>query len=122
MSILDTVKSLFGGSVEGKIGEVLQGLANQIKPLIAKGEVGELVSNAVSNFGDLGDQLKGILSKISGATADTKTKLISDKNSIVKSLVEKGGEMVKAVSSSSELPQGLKDIAKQAEALLAKLK
>lgn len=122
MSFLDSIKSFFSGNVEGKIGELFQNLISQIKPLIEKGEASEVVSNAVANFGDLGDQLKNALGKIGQATTDTKEKLVADKNGIVKSLVEKGNELCKAVADSAELPDAIKELAKKAQALLAKIK
>lgn len=122
MGFLDTIKSFFGGNIEGKIGELLQGLVGQIKPLIEKGEASEVVSNAVAGFGDLGDQLKKILAKMSGATSEAKEKLIVEKDTIVKSVVGKGNELVNAVSGSAEMPDAIKELAEKAKALLAKMK
>ncbi len=122
MGFMDKIKSLFGGNVELKVTELLDQIVAAVKPLIEKGEASEALTNAVNNFDGLGDKLKDILAKIKSATGDSVTKLTEDKKGVVASIVEKGTVLLDNIEKSDKLPEGVKELAEKAEALLKKLK
>lgn len=121
MSIINTIKNLLGGNVEGKIGDLLTGLIEKIKPLIAEGKIGDMLAGAVENFGDLGEKLKDILAKITGASKEEKADLIAEKNNIVADVKVKGAAVVEAAQQEENLPDVLKQLVGKAGKLLGKL-
>lgn len=121
-NILDSIKSLFGGKVEVKVSELLEKIIAAVKPIIEKGEASEALAGAVSNFGDLGQKLKDILAKIKSASGDALSGLNTEKDGIVASIVEKGTALLDSIEASENLPEGVKELAQKAEALLKKLK
>lgn len=121
MSLIDTIKNLLGGNVEGKIGDLLNGLIEKIKPLIAEGKISDLLAGAVENFGDLGQKLKDILAKITGATEEEKADLIAEKNKIVAEVKTRGTAVVDAAQQEENLPDVVKQLVGKAGKLLGKL-
>ena len=121
MSFMDTIKSLFGGNIEGKASELITTIINTVKPLLAEGKLSEAVQGAIGDYGDLGDKLKAILSKLTGATADVKTGLVKEKTDIVAAIKEKGGALLATLEKESAIPETLKALITKAKALLAKL-
>ena len=122
MGFLDTVKSWFGGAVEGKLGELFTNIINTVKPLVENGKVSEAVKSAIENYGDLGDKLKDVLAKLSTAGADAKTGLISEKNDVVAAIKEKGGALLETLEKEgSAIPAELKSLVAKGKELLQKL-
>ena len=121
MSIIDSIKSLFGGNIEGKVGELLQSIVEKVKPLIEKGNISEALSGAVANFGDLGTKVKEIVEKIGVASGEAKTKLVSEKDSLVSSMSEKGKTLLESIEGETNIDDTIKALAEKAKALLAKL-
>ena len=121
MSFINTIKNLFGGNVEGKIGDLLTGLIEKIQPLISEGKVGDLLASAVGNFGDLGQKLKDILAKLTGAAGEEKENLIAEKNALISEVKVKGGAVVEAAQQETALPDGLKGLVAKIGKLLGKL-
>ncbi len=120
MSILDTIKSLFGGSelkVSGLIGTIIE----KVKPLIEQGKIGDAVKNAIGDYGDLGEKLSAIIGKLKGASGDAKTSLITEKSGIVAAIKEKGGALLSALNKENALPDEIKSIIAKVEALIKKL-
>lgn len=121
MNIMETIKNLFSGNLEGKLGELLSGLIEKIKPLIAEGKISDLLAAAVENFGDLGQKLKEVLAKLTGAAGEEKETLINEKNELVSQVKVKGGELVDAAQQEEALPDALKGLVAKAGKLLGKL-
>ncbi|MBE5779001.1 MAG: hypothetical protein E7331_06695 [Clostridiales bacterium] len=121
MSLINTIKNLFGGNLEGKIGDLLTGLIDKIKPLIAEGKIGDLLKGAVENFGDLGQKLKDILAKITGASKEEKADLIAEKNNIIADVKTRGMAVVEAAGEEENLPDTVKQMAGKVSKLLGKL-
>lgn len=121
VSILDSIKSLFGGNVEGKAGELLQSIVEQVKPLIEKGNLSEAVTGAVANFGDLGTKVKEIVAKIGTASGEAKQQLVSEKNGLVSSMTEKGNALLDSIMGDGNITDTIKALAEKAKALLGKL-
>ncbi len=121
MSVIDTIKSLLGGNVEGKAGELLQSIVEKIKPLIEGGNVSDAVSGAVANFGDLGTKVKEIIGKIASASGDAKQQLIGEKNGLVSAMTEKGGSLLESILGDGNISDTIKALAEKAKKLLGKL-
>ena len=121
MGFMDTIKSLFSGNIEGKVGELMDTIIAQLKPLLASGKLGDAVKAALENYGDLGEKLKAILNKLSGATAEAKTGLVKEKTAVVSQIKAKGSTLLQSVSNEKEVPDALKELCEKAKALLAKL-
>lgn len=121
MSIINIIKNLFSGNMEGKIAELLSGLVEKIKPLIAEGKVGELLAGAVENFGDLGEKLKDIIAKLTGASKEEKAELVAEKENLVRQVKDKGVALVDAAEQEESLPEAVKAVVSKVKGMLGKL-
>ncbi len=121
MSIIDSIKSLFGGQVEVKASEALESIINTVKPLLEKVDSNNGIASAIENYGDIGDKLKEVVGKLSSAASSEKASLTAEKNDIVASLTEKGKALLTSLQDNEAVPEQLKGLCQKAEALLSKL-
>lgn len=121
MSILDTIKGLFGGDSETKAVGALSGIIETIQPMLEEGKLGELVQSALSNFGDLGDQFTTTKTSLKRATGAEKANLTAQKNDILSQIKEKGTALLESLTQQADLPDAVKALVEKAQALLAKL-
>ena len=121
MSIIDTIKGLFGGDMETKAVGALGGIIDAIKPLLAEGKLGEVVQAALSNFGDLGDQFQTTKTGLKRAKGVEKTNLTAQKNDILSQIKEKGAALLESLTQQADLPDAIKALVEKAQGLLGKL-
>ena len=121
MSIIDTIKGLFGGDAETKAVGALGGIIDAIKPLLAEGKLGELVQGALANFGDLGDQFTTTKTSLKRAKGADKANLTAQKNDILSQIKEKGAALLESLTQQADLPDAVKALVEKAQDLLAKL-
>ncbi len=121
MSIIDTIKNLFGGNAETKAVGALGGIVDAIKPMLEEGKLGEAVQGALGNFGDLGDQYQTAATGLKKATGEEKANLTAKKNDILSQIKEKGAALLESLSQQADLPDAIKALVEKAQALLAKL-
>ncbi|MBE5801657.1 MAG: hypothetical protein E7319_05145 [Clostridiales bacterium] len=121
MSIIDTIKGLFGGDSETKAVGALGSVIEAIKPLLEGGNLGETVQNALANFGDLGDQFQTTKTGLKRATGETKANLTAQKNDILSQIKEKGAALLESLAQQENLPDVVKALVEKAQALLGNL-
>ena len=121
MSIIDTIKGLFGGDNETKAVGALGGIVEAIKPMLEEGKLGEAVQEALGGFGDLGDQFQTTKTSLKSATGEAKTQLTAQKNDILSQIKEKGAALLESLTQQADLPDAIKALVEKAKALLAKL-
>ena len=121
MSIIDTIKGLFGGDTETKAVGALSGIIEAIKPMLEEGKLGEMVQNALSSFGDLGEQFTATKTSLKSATGEAKANLTAQKNDILSQIKEKGSALLESLTQQVDLPDAIKGLVEKAQALLSKL-
>ncbi len=121
MSLIDTIKGLLGGNKDAKAVGALSGVIEAIKPMLEGGNLSELVQNALSNFGDLGDKFTTVSGELKGAKGQTRSNLTAQKNDILSQIKEKGAALLESLSKEENLPDAVKALVEKAQALLAKL-
>lgn len=121
MDILSIIKNLLGGDKEIKVAGLLTKIVELVKPLLAEGKLGELVQAALSNFGNIGEQLTATKTSLKSATGEAKASLTAQKDDLVAQMKDKGGALLDSLAGENELPDAISGLMSKAKSLMGKL-
>ncbi len=121
MNIMNLIQGLFGGDKETKLVGLLGKIITLVKPLLAEGKLGELVQNALANFGDLGDQFTATKTNLKTATGEAKANLTAQKNDLAAQIKVKGGDLLDSLNQQNDLPEAVTGLVSKAKKMLGQL-